>query len=76
VFDFGRSTPDDGTYHFKEQWGARPEQLWWEYSLQPHATLPTTDRHSAKLQATIEAWKRLPVALANFLGPRIARSVP
>ncbi len=32
TFDFGRSTPNDGTYHFKEQWGAVPEQLWWSTS--------------------------------------------
>ena len=25
VFDFGRSTPEGGTFHFKKQWGARPE---------------------------------------------------
>ncbi len=29
TFDFGRSTPDQGTYRFKKQWGARPEFLHW-----------------------------------------------
>jgi FemAB-related protein (PEP-CTERM system-associated) len=76
VFDFGRSTPDDGTYHFKEQWGAAPKQLWWEYSLQGKCELPAEDRHSSKFQAMIEAWKRLPVGVANVIGPHIARSVP
>jgi FemAB-related protein (PEP-CTERM system-associated) len=76
VFDFGRSTPNDGTFSFKEQWGALPEQLFWEYSLLPGATLPADDRHSSKFRASIEAWKRLPVGIATLLGPRIARSVP
>jgi FemAB-related protein (PEP-CTERM system-associated) len=76
VFDFGRSTPDDGTYKFKEQWGASPAQLWWEYRLLGHAALPSTDRHSAKLQTRIEAWKRLPLAMATALGPHLARLVP
>jgi FemAB-related protein (PEP-CTERM system-associated) len=76
VFDFGRSTPHDGTYHFKEQWGGAPSQLWWEYRLRGDATLPSTDRHSAKLQAQIEAWKRLPLAMATALGPHLARLVP
>jgi len=31
VFDFGRSTPDAGTFHFKKQWGAEPLELVWEY---------------------------------------------
>lgn len=76
VFDFGRSSPNDGTYHFKEQWGAVPEQLWWEYRLTADATIPADDRQSPKFHALIEAWKRLPVAVATLLGPRIARSVP
>ena len=33
VFDFGRSTLDSGTYRFKQQWGAEPQQLHWHYWL-------------------------------------------
>src|SRR4029453_15754768 len=33
TFDFGRSTPHEGTYKFKEQWGATPVPLHWEYVL-------------------------------------------
>jgi len=29
VFDFGRSTPDEGTFGFKKQWGASPTSLHW-----------------------------------------------
>jgi FemAB-related protein (PEP-CTERM system-associated) len=76
VFDFGRSTPDDGTYHFKEQWGARPEPLCWEYVLTGGSDVPQDDRHSAKYQAFIEVWKRLPLGIASIIGPRIARAVP
>jgi FemAB-related protein (PEP-CTERM system-associated) len=76
VFDFGRSTPNDGTYHFKEQWGAAPEQLWWEYQLTAGARVPADDRQSAKFHAAIEAWKRLPLSVATLVGPRIARSIP
>jgi FemAB-related protein (PEP-CTERM system-associated) len=76
VFDFGRSTPDDGTYHFKEQWGAAPLPLYWEYQLFGDTALPEEDRHSARLQRRIEAWKKLPLPLTTMLGPRIARCVP
>jgi serine/alanine adding enzyme len=76
VFDFGRSTPDDGTYQFKEQWGAAPSQLFWEYQLIGGAQLPTEDRHSPKYQAQIAAWKKLPVGVATCLGPLLARAVP
>jgi FemAB-related protein (PEP-CTERM system-associated) len=76
IFDFGRSTPDDGTYQFKEQWGAAPEQLWWEYRMLRNATVPSDDRHDSKYRSRIEAWKRLPLGVATLIGPRIARAVP
>jgi FemAB-related protein (PEP-CTERM system-associated) len=76
VFDFGRSTPDDGTFNFKEQWGARAEPLHWEYELLAGQPLPTDDRNSAKFRTTIAVWKRLPVGVSKVVGPAIARSIP
>ncbi len=76
ALDFGRSTPGDGTYQFKEQWGAVPEQLEWEYVLGPGQQLPTSDRHDSKFNVAIAAWKRLPVGVTTVLGPRLARVVP
>jgi hypothetical protein len=76
VFDFGRSTPNDGTYNFKEQWGARPEPLHWEYAMLNGAAVPSDDRQGTKFHASIEVWKRLPLGVASWIGPRIARLVP
>ena len=39
-FDFGRSTPNEGTFNFKQQWGAEPHQLYWEYWLDAGRSLP------------------------------------
>jgi FemAB-related protein (PEP-CTERM system-associated) len=75
-FDFGRSTPGDGTYHFKEQWGAVAQSLYWEYELRNGTSMPDEDRHNPRFQARIEAWKRIPLPLTLMLGPRIARCVP
>jgi serine/alanine adding enzyme len=76
TLDFGRSTPDEGTYHFKGQWGARPEPLHWEYSLSPGAPLPNLSPSNPRFGAAIATWKRLPVPLTRWLGPRISRSIP
>jgi FemAB-related protein (PEP-CTERM system-associated) len=76
ILDFGRSTPADGTYHFKEQWGAQPIPLSWEYVLRNGSAVPTEDRQSPRFRARIEMWKRLPVPVSTLLGPRIARSIP
>jgi len=75
-FDFGRSTPDDGTFQFKKQWGAVAEPLCWEYVLTGLEAIPEDDRSSRKFRASIELWKRLPLPVANFLGPWISRAVP
>lgn len=76
TLDFGRSTPGDGTYQFKEQWGAVPEQLEWEYVLGAGQALPSSDRHDSKFNVAIAAWKRLPLSVAAVIGPRLARAVP
>ncbi len=76
VFDFGRSSPGAGTYRFKEQWGAQPEPLAWEYVLSPGAPLPDQGPTNPKFSLAIEAWKHLPLWLANRLGPSIVRAIP
>jgi len=76
TFDFGRSTPNEGTYKFKEQWGARPVPLHWEYGLLDRATLPDTGPTNPKFQLAVSAWKKLPLAVATRVGPFIVRAIP
>ena len=76
TFDFGRSTPNEGTFHFKRQWGAEPSPLYWEYRLLSRTTVLDQSPKNPKLRAAIEAWKRLPLPLANRLGPPIVRGIP
>lgn len=76
IFDFGRSTPDSGTYRFKKQWGAEPVQLYWQYLLAPGASLPETTPDNPRYDLPIRIWKRLPVALTRIVGPGIVRCIP
>ena len=76
VLDFGRSTPGEGTFKFKEQWGARALALHWEYILESRRTLPDTSPTNPKFQLAIELWKRLPLPLATRIGPRVVRGIP
>jgi FemAB-related protein (PEP-CTERM system-associated) len=75
VLDFGRSTPNEGTFHFKKQWGANPTPLCWEYDL-VRGALPDQSPKNPRFQLAIRAWQKLPVGVANVLGPRIVRSIP
>jgi FemAB-related protein (PEP-CTERM system-associated) len=76
VFDFGRSSPDAGTVHFKKQWGASAEPMHWEYALLGQHTLPDRDRISPVFRAGIAVWKHLPVRVATALGPVVVRNLP
>lgn len=75
-FDFGRSTPHEGTYQFKQQWGAEPHQLYWEYWLRDGAALPDRSPKNPKFSGAIALWQRLPVGVTRILGPRIVRNIP
>lgn len=75
-FNFGRCTPGSGTHRFKLQWGGEEEALWW-YQHSPSgsaAATPSPERGAFRWGPTV--WKRLPLALATALGPRIVRLIP
>jgi FemAB-related protein (PEP-CTERM system-associated) len=74
--DFGRSTPHEVTFKFKEQWGATPRPCHWEYYLPSGQPLPNTSPTNPKFSLAIAAWKKLPVGLATWLGPSIVRGIP
>ena len=76
TLDFGRSTPEEGTFQFKKQWGAEPFPLYWEYVLSAGAAPADLSPKNPKFNAAIAIWKRLPVPVATFLGPHIVRSIP
>jgi hypothetical protein len=57
MFDFGRSTPGEGTYSFKKQWGARPSPLHWaDFAAAPPTHTRTnsdTGLHPAPLETSL-----------------------
>jgi FemAB-related protein (PEP-CTERM system-associated) len=76
TFDFGRSTPGEGTFKFKEQWGAEPLPLHWEYWLPAGKSLPDQSPKNPKYRLMIATWQRLPLWAANSLGPRLVKDIP
>jgi hypothetical protein len=75
VFDFGRSTPGEGTYRFKEQWGAVPEPLYWHY-LSLDGRMPDPEgAGKARFETATRCWQRLPVIVTRILGPRIRKHI-
>jgi FemAB-related protein (PEP-CTERM system-associated) len=76
TFDFGRSTPNEGTFQFKKQWGGEPRELVWEYWTRPGAPVPHLDPKNPKFDMAIRMWRRLPVAVASAVGPHVVRNIP
>ena len=68
-YDFGRSKAGTGAFAFKKNWGFEPEWLEYEYKLAPGAEVPDKNPNNPKYAAVISLWKKLPLPLANFLGP-------
>ncbi|HJW23705.1 MAG TPA: FemAB family XrtA/PEP-CTERM system-associated protein [Rhodocyclaceae bacterium] len=75
TFDYGRSKRDTGSYAFKKNWGFEPQPLHYEYCLYRRDAIPQNNPANGKYRLFIDAWRRLPLALANRLGPYIVRNL-
>jgi len=76
VFDFGRSREGTGSYDFKRHWGFEPVPLPYQYALLKGNDMPDVSPSNPKMQLATDLWKRLPLNVANRLGPMIARYLP
>ena len=75
LFDFGRSKIGTGAFSFKKNWGFSPSPLYHRFRLKPGAAIPDHNPLNPKYRLFIAGWKRLPLPIANTLGPIIVRGV-
>ena len=75
VFDYGRSKVGTGTYAFKKNWGFEATPLHYEYRLFGRESVPQNNPNNPKYRFLIQTWKRMPLWLANFIGPFIVRNL-
>lgn len=74
VFNFGRCTPGEGTHRFKMQWGGESVPLPWFSTPDHGGGEGGGPGRGARLASNL--WQRLPVAVANRIGPAVARQLP
>jgi FemAB-related protein (PEP-CTERM system-associated) len=75
VFDYGRSKRGTGPFDFKKNWGFEPQPLHYEYQLHRAQAVPDTNPLNPKYRLFIKLWQRLPLSVANAIGPHIVRNL-
>lgn len=75
IFDFGRSKFGTGSFAFKKNWGFAPQPLHYQYWTRPGGAVPDVNPLNPKYELLIRVWKRLPLPVANLIGPSIVRGI-
>lgn len=75
VFDWSRSKKGTGSFEFKKNWGFEPKPLHYEYLLVEADRVPEHNPLNPRYQLLIKLWRRMPLPLANLIGPHIVRSL-
>ncbi len=76
-FEFGRSPRDSTHIQFKRKWGARDVDIVYNYLMvNPKKRYRNVTNLPPIYRLATHTWKRLPLAVTNILGPRLARYVP
>jgi FemAB-related protein (PEP-CTERM system-associated) len=75
TFDFGRSKFGTGSYDYKTFWGFSPTPLHYQYHLVAANDVPNVNPLNPKYQMMVRIWQRLPLFVANRIGPVFARQL-
>jgi FemAB-related protein (PEP-CTERM system-associated) len=75
VFDYGRSKRGTGSFDFKRNWGFEPQPLHYEYRLVRGKCVPDHNPLNPRYGGLIRLWRRLPLRVANAIGPHIVKSL-
>ena len=74
-FDFGRSKTGSGPFAFKKNWGFAPAPLTYGAWTVPGSRARNIDPTDSSYSRKIALWKKLPLPVANLVGPWIARGL-
>ncbi|MCI5207271.1 MAG: FemAB family PEP-CTERM system-associated protein [Candidatus Electrothrix sp. ATG2] len=76
IFDFGRSTENEGTFRFKKQWGAQPVPLSWYATVKNNQKMSGQKKSEGAVREKVtDIWRKIPLPVANFLGPQLRKYI-
>ena len=73
LFDFGRSKDGTGPFKFKRNWGFTPTFLEYETKTAAGVEKKDVSPTNKKFELMVTVWKKLPLPVANFIGPFLSR---
>jgi serine/alanine adding enzyme len=76
TFSLGRSSLGSGTYRFKQQWTTCVVPLRWNHWNASGEEAMELNPDDPRHRAAFWAWRRLPIPIAKWIGPPIARCLP
>ncbi|HEU5310857.1 MAG TPA: peptidoglycan bridge formation protein FemAB, partial [Candidatus Eisenbacteria bacterium] len=71
-----RSKVDSGSYHFKRHWGFEPAPLSYQYCLLRQKEMPDLTPRNPAFAWPIRLWRRMPLRLTQWIGPKLVRYFP
>lgn len=74
-FDFGRSKVGTGAAAFKKNWGFEPRPLTYYDRVAAGAAIRDANPLNPKYRLQVALWRKLPLAIANRVGPWIAKGL-
>ncbi|HVI98533.1 MAG TPA: FemAB family XrtA/PEP-CTERM system-associated protein [Sphingomonas sp.] len=74
-FDFGRSKVGTGAAAFKKNWGFEPQPLAYAVRTADDAARREINPMSPRYRLQVRVWQKLPLWLANRMGPWIAKGL-
>lgn len=74
-FDFGRSKYGTGAFSFKKNWGFEPRPLSYAIRTAEGEDARDVNPMSPKYRMQVALWQRLPLSVANRIGPMIAKGL-
>ena len=74
-FDLGRSINNSGTFNFKQNFGASPLPLYYDYYMNKVKNIPVINSESKILSPAAQLWSHLPLGVTKKLGPHLIKYV-
>lgn len=74
--DFGRSTRDSGTHKFKQLWDTTDVPLPWASWTKDGKAPSELSPANPKYQLATRLWTKVPLSIANRIGPLLVRNLP